>query len=141
MVLDSIREAYGWTITDVRQHGLHSVSCQKILRDMAQYGLSPKSVLQGIPEWRVLQSNFHIIIERCSQMDCNHASYADLLETARILNVRTRTNKKRLTVRQLQNKLKQTLHQQSRKKQSNLGVDSRSNGLTKRWKLNYRPKA
>ena len=83
---------------------------------MAQYGLSPKSVLQGIPEWRVLQSNFHIIIERCSQVDCNHASYADLLETARILNVRTRTNKKRLTVRQLQNKLKQTLHQQSRKK-------------------------
>lgn len=92
MVLDSIRLSHGLSHVEVKKRGLHHASCNQVLDDMARSGLSPKCVVEGIPEWASMHDNFAAVLERCQQQQDNptsKASYAVLVQSATALDVRT----------------------------------------------------
>ena len=91
MVLDQIKNAAGMSVVDVTQKGLRSSTCMQVLDAMAKKMLSPKCVLEGIPEWEALRSNLCTITERCQQQGRSTAPFGDLEKAAKTLNVHTHT--------------------------------------------------
>lgn len=91
MVLDQIKDAARMSVADVKQRGLRNGTCKQVLDAMARTMLSPKCVLEGIPEWEAMRANLCTLTERCQQQGRATASYGDLEKAAKTLNVRTHT--------------------------------------------------
>eukprot|EP00959_Pyramimonas_sp_CCMP1952_P243748 5095232-Pyramimonas_sp.AAC.1 len=86
-----MKHTVGVPAAQVKTRCFPKSSAKHILEDMGGTGLSPKCVLESIPEWAAMRGNFCTVTERCQQRGRSIASHADLTAAAEGLAVPTRT--------------------------------------------------